>query len=336
MPVTVQNQTLAWSLGLSGCLLVLAILSMSLGSVPIPFEYLISFGNGQEANNVWDTILWQIRLPRLIIAAGSGMGLAVAGSAYQSLFRNPLADPFVIGASSGAALGATIALAMSGGILSFVGSELGVNAAAFVGTLFTVLTVYAIGGTGRRSSPISLLLAGAAISTFFGSMVSLIVMLNDRSLSMVYYWLLGGFASVTWIDAVYMGAFTVPSLLLLMLFARQLDALALGDHTAHSLGLPVAKTRLIIVVVTSLLTAASVSVAGIVGFIGLIPPHMARALVGGSHRAILPVSALIGAVLLVSADLVARTALAPMEIPVGIITSMLGAPFFLYILHKKM
>lgn len=274
------------------------------------------------------TILLDLRLPRVLLAIVVGAGLAGAGTAYQGLFLNPLADPFVIGASSGAALGATVAILLNvsgSGALPF---------AAFLGSLGAVGLVYLLGGSGGSSSPLTLLLAGAAVSTIVGALVSLLMILNDQSLGVIFNWLLGGLSTATWRELGYGAPMIAVGLAALGLFSRPLDALALGDDTARSLGLSVGTFRLAIVLAATLTTAAAVAAAGIIGFVGLVAPHAARRIVGGRSSRLLPASCLLGALLLLLADGAARGLAAPREIPVSIVTALVGGPFFLLLLRR--
>jgi iron complex transport system permease protein len=276
-------------------------------------------------------IIWELRLARVLLAALVGAGLAGAGAAFQGLFRNPLADPFVIGASGGAALGATLAIVFGGreGLLLAISVPL----AAFIGALLAVMIVYLVAASSGGSA-MGLLLAGAALSTMLSALVSLLMMLNDRALPEIFAWLLGGFSGRGWRHLSMSGPLLLLGLGALWLMARPLDALASGEETARSLGLPLGQARAVIVAAASLTTAAGVAASGIVGFVGLIAPHIARMLCGASHARLIPASALIGALLLLLADSVARSLLAPIELPVGILTAMLGGPFFLWLLHR--
>jgi iron complex transport system permease protein len=315
-------------LALAGLLLLASAGSLTVGSAAIPLRRTIEILTGGESS-LERTILLQLRLPRIALAILVGAGLAGAGTAYQGLFLNPLADPFVIGASSGAALGATVSILFGGG-------PGWLPAAAFCGSLAAVGAVYLLGGgNGGDSSPLSLLLAGAAVSTVVGSLVSLLMILHDESLGVIFNWLLGGLASAAWGEIGYAAPMILAGIAALWLLSRPLDALALGDETARSLGLPVTGFRLAIVLAATVATAAAVAVAGIIGFVGLVAPHAARLVVGGRSSRLLPVSCLFGALLLLLADDAARALAAPQEIPVSIITSLVGGPFFLYLLRRR-
>lgn len=318
-------------LALTAALLAAVLAGVCFGVKVIPLSMLLA---PESMPSIERTILLELRLPRVILATLIGAALASAGTAYQSLFRNPLADPFVIGASSGAALGATAAV-----ILGWSGSVLGLaplTIAAFVGTLLAVAAVYSIGGVGARASPLTLLLAGAALSTMLGAVVSLAMLLHDESLQVVFVWLLGGLAGRGWPAVGTMALYAGPAMVVLLMLARPLDALAFGDDAAQSFGLSVRRSRVIIVAAASLATAAAVAQSGLIGFVGLIAPHSMRLLLGSGHARLLPAAALAGALLLVVADIMARVVAAPLEIPVGVMTALMGGPFFLVLLRTRL
>jgi len=315
--------------GLSVLVILTGILSLGMGAVSISPMETISALTGSPVKSVHTTILWDFRVARILLVLLCGSSLASAGAAFQGLFRNPLADPYIVGASGGAALGATLAV-----VLAPTSKVISMSTAGFLGALAAVLLVYAIAETSNYGSTISLLLAGAALSTVLSAVVSLLLILSDEVLHEVFTWLMGGFAGRSW-SHLYMAAF--PALLGLLMtwpMARSLDALSAGESSAEALGLDLRKARLLIVAGASLSTAAAVSVSGIVGFIGLISPHIARRLVGSRHALVIPASMLVGGVILLVADDLSRTLLAPMELPVGIFTALIGGPFFLYLLRR--
>ncbi|MBX0328240.1 iron ABC transporter permease [Oscillochloris sp. ZM17-4] len=271
------------------------------------------------------TIVWDLRLARVLLAAVVGAGLAGSGAAFQGMFRTPLADPFVIGASGGAALGATLA------IIGRIGG-VGVPAAAFIGAMAAVMLVYGITMASRASSATALLLAGASLSTVLSAIVSLLMLISDRDLHEIFSWLLGGLSGRSWPALAMSGPALLVGLAALWLLARPLDALTGGEEVARSLGLPLNTARAAIVAAASLTTAAAVAAGGLIGFIGLAAPHIARLFCGSGHARLIPASALVGALLLVLADSAARTVMAPLELPVGVLTALLGGPFFLWML----
>lgn len=320
-----------------GIVLVVAIVvSLGIGAVSIPVGGIFDLLIGVDRPSLSKTeriILLQLRLPRLLTACLVGASLGAAGAGYQGLFRNPLADPFVIGASSGAGLGVTIAI-----ILGLQLSVLGLGAislAALLGALLAVAAVYGIAAAGRQVPTLSLLLAGVALSSLISAIMSLLMFMNDEQLVAIFGWLMGSLSgkswAVVWTTAVLAGA----GLLALWLLSRALDALTFGEETAASLGLSLKGLRLLVVVVSSIATAAAVAAAGVIGFVGLIAPHIARSLVGARHVRVVPASALVGAILLLVADDLARTVVAPAELPVGVVTALLGGPFFLFLLKTR-
>lgn len=325
-------------LGLGGLLAGTLVISLGLGAVSLtPGQVLGVLATrtpwGAPAERIDVTIVWDLRLARALLAALIGAGLAAAGAAFQGLFRNPLADPFIVGASGGAALGATVAITAG---LTVSGAGFGpVPLAAFVGTLLAVALVYAVAETGGHAPAVALLLAGAALSTVLSAAVSLLMLLNDRALHEVFTWLLGGLSGRSWSHLRASTPYLLVGLVSLWLLARPLDALASGEETAQSLGLHLTQARGAVVAAASLTTAAAVAVGGIIGFVGLIAPHAARLLFGADHHRLIPASALLGALLLLLADDLARVVLAPVELPVGIVTALLGGPFFLYLLKTR-
>lgn len=318
---------------LAGLVALLAaglIFSLGVGAVAIPA--------GQVAGVLWARltapapatgedaiIIWDLRLPRALLAIAIGAGLAAAGAAYQAVFRNPLADPFVIGASGGAALGATAAIVI--GLLP-------VMPAAFAGAVLAVGAVYLLAQAGGRPSAINLLLAGAALSTLLSSAVTLLMFLSDRTLHEVFAWLMGGLAGRSWPHLRSTAPLILAGIAGLWALARPLDALTGGEESAQSLGLNLTRARLAIVAAATLATAAAVAAGGIIGFVGLVVPHAGRRLVGGAHAGLIPVSALAGGLLVLLADDLARTVVAPVELPIGALMALIGAPFFLWLLKR--
>lgn len=329
-----RNSGTPWLLaGLLLLLLLVMLGSVCVGAVSVsPGRTLRTLLAPERAESMDRTIIWQLRLPRVLLAVVVGMGLATAGAAYQGLMRNPLADPFVVGASSGAALGATLAI-----VLGWRGIFLGISpvaASAFLGALLAAGLVYAL-AAARGAEPTALLLAGAALSNLIGGIVSLMMFLSERDLATILGWLLGSLSGRDWANLMAAAPQVLVGALALWLLARPLDALTFGEETAQSLGLRLDRLRLAVIAAASLTTAAAVSASGIIGFVGLIAPHTARLLVGGRHAVLIPCSALLGALLLLLADNTARIIAAPVELPVGVMTAILGGPFFLYLLAAR-
>lgn len=327
-----------WSVLLLVILLTGAIfLSLGIGAVNIPPQKVwdaLTTPAGAITNPAAARIIVQdLRLPRILLAAVVGAALAGAGAAFQGLFRNPLADPFVIGASGGAAFGATLAIAL-GWTLNWMGFA-PIPLAAFGGAVIAVALAYAISEASGQTNILALLLAGTALSSAFSAGVSFLMVLNHDDFANIFFWLMGGFSGRSWDDLWIALPYIGVGLAGLWLLARPLDMLAFGEETAQGLGVSVRQVRLLIVLCATLITAAAVASSGIIGFIGLIAPHIARLLWGPAHALLLPASILLGALLLVAADTAARTVLAPIELPVGILTALLGAPFFLYLLRMR-
>jgi len=272
-------------------------------------------------------IVTQIRLPRILLAAVVGLSLGAAGTVMQGLFRNPMADPSIIGVSSGAAVGAVATIAVPSLI------PLGLRPAAFVGAVVTAFAVYAIARENGRTPVATLLLAGVAVQTLLGAVVSYLLLHSGESLERAVYWLMGDLAASTYDQVTFTLLWALVGVPVLVAYASDLNVLLLGEEEAHHLGVAVERTRAILLGVASIVTAAAVAVAGVIGFVGLIVPHAMRLLVGPDHRLLLPTSALAGASFLVAADAVARSG--PAEMPVGIVTAALGAPFFLYLLRQR-
>lgn len=281
----------------------------------------------------WGAIVWQVRLPRVLLAGLVGATLAYSGTTYQGIFRNPLAEPYLLGVAAGAGLGATLIiispLAYSFGPLSAV------PPAAFAGAIVAVAITYLLARVGPVVPVTTLILSGVAVGSIAGAAISYLMLTNgDRALP-VLSWLLGGFNSASWPRVWLLLPYTAIAALVIFPFARTLNVLQLNEEQARQLGVNVEAVKLTLLVAASLATAAAVAVSGIIGFVGLVVPHVTRLLWGADHRRLLPLSALLGASFLILADLVARTASPPTEIPVGIITALIGAPFFLYLLRRQ-
>lgn len=324
-------------------LLTMVILALALGSAQLDFFKVIRIlagglfgendGAGVEIEQFDRQIVLDVRLPRIILAIIVGAALSMAGVIYQSLFRNPMADPSVIGTSSGAALGAIIAIA-TGLDLKF--GHLGtIPFMAFFGAILTTLLVYGLAKTGPRVPMTVLLLAGMAVSTFLSSTISLIMILRRDEMYHIVSWLMGGFALCRWIDVAMIAPYTLIGFLVTIFFSRELNLMLLGEERARQLGLNSDRLQKFMIVSASLLVAGAVSISGIIGFVGLLVPHMVRFIIGPDHKYLLPVSALAGGLFLLAADTIARTLLAPLELPVGVVTSLCGAPFFIYLLIKN-
>lgn len=276
-------------------------------------------------------ILWNIRMPRVVLGVLVGAMLAIAGAAYQGVFRNPLADPYLLGVSSGAGLGATLAIVV-GGAAGFAG----VPIAAFAGGLLAVGATYSLGRTvGGSRSEVVIILAGVAVAAFANAIQTFFMQLHDDTLRQVYSWMLGRLSTDGWSDVVVVLPYVVVTVAIIALHRRTLDVMAVGDVEAASLGINPARVRVLLVCVATLGTAAVVSASGLIGFVGIVVPHAVRLLAGPGHRLLLPLSLLVGASFLVLADVLARTVMSPAELPIGVVTAAIGAPFFLVVLRRS-
>ena len=289
------------------------------------------FGGAVEPGQA--NILWSLRFPRVVLGAIVGGTLAIAGAAYQGVFRNPLADPYLLGAAAGANLGATVAIVLAPGA-SVIGINL-VPMAAFVGAGTAVAGAYVLGRTvsGLRSAT-GLILAGIAIAAFFNSIETYVQQTHSESIRQAYSWILGRLVTAGWDGVLLILPYVVLSAVVIFLHRRLLDALMVGEDEVTSLGISVRRVRLVIVVAATLGTAAAVAVGGTIAFVGIIVPHTVRLLVGSSYRVVIPLSLLFGAAFLVLADTAARSVVAPAELPIGVITAFLGAPFFIAVLRS--
>lgn len=315
---------------------VASLMALRLGAVAVPtgelLDILVHAGKPADpAAEAFAAIVWEVRLPRVLLGGVAGLGLAVAGVAWQGVLRNPLADPYLIGASAGGALGAGVAILFGIGFGSFTLPLL-----AFVGSLAAVALVVRLARvSGKGLSVERLLLAGIAVSSFLSAVLSLAAFVRSESFTNLYFWLVGGLSGRGWEHLALMSPYVAVALAGLLWVTPRLNLLQLGEETAHGLGIDVVRDQRLAIGLASLLTAAIVAVCGMIGFVGLVVPHLARLLVGPDLRRVLPTSAFLGASLLVIADLGARLVWMPIEVPVGIFTAMLGAPFFLFLLMRQ-
>lgn len=275
-------------------------------------------------------ILWQLRIPRVVLGGLVGATLASAGAAYQGVFRNPLADPYLLGAAAGAGLGATLTIAYSP-----VSGRALLPLAAFVGAMAGVMLAYALGRSSMGRSTSSLVLAGVAVASFLTAVQTYVMQRESDTLREVYAWILGQLGTAGWGDVRRLLPYATISAVVIVLHRRLLDVLAVGEHEAGTLGVRADRVRLVVVAAASLGTAAAVAVSGLIGFVGIIVPHTIRLLVGASYRVVLPLSLVFGATFMILADLLARTVAAPAELPIGVVTAFFGAPFFALVLRTS-
>ncbi|MDE2896887.1 MAG: iron chelate uptake ABC transporter family permease subunit [Chloroflexota bacterium] len=324
---------------LGGLVLLASLISLSLGPVEIPAGHVaavvLSFV-GMDVAEVGRTehlVIEQIRLPRILVGAFVGMALAVAGATMQGLFRNPMADPGIIGVSAGGALGAVIAIATGLTGLFF----LALPSFAFVGAVAATLLVYGIAAVGGHFSMATLLLAGVAVNAFLGAVISAIIILlpDNEALREVLFWLAGGLDSRSWEHVHISAPLIVGAAIVILVRARDLNLLMLGDDEARALGVRVGVTRVALLAAAALATGAAVAVSGTIAFVGLVTPHILRLVLGPDHRVLIPLSALAGAVFVIVADTFARTIIQPAEFRVGVLTAVVGAPFFVLLLIRN-
>ena len=313
-------------------LIVMLILSMTIGSVFIPPSELWRVVTGVAANETFRTILLDIRLPRTVLIALVGAALAGSGATYQGLFRNPLADPYLIGVASGAGLGAIVAMSVKWPYTML--GLLAVPLAAFMASLLTVYLVYTFAHIGRTVPTTNLILAGVAVSSFATAITTFLMLHSTGEVRRALGWLLGGVSLIGWDVTLALIPYLAIGMTMLVLTGYALNLLQFGDDQAAQMGLNVRRAKFMIIIAASLVTAAAVSFAGIIGFVGLVVPHIVRIWWGVDYRRLIPLSILGGASVLLFADVLARIVLAPQELPVGIVTALAGAPFFLWVLRR--
>ncbi len=334
----VKRIYLFWAIILMAFFAIL-LLGLWYGRYPISFHKLfclLAKGPVEQGDDLAAIIVFNIRFPRLLLATVVGVSLSTSGVVFQGLLRNPLADPFTLGVSTGAAFGATVAMIFGLGIgWSFGGLGL-LPVICMIGAVAALLLVIQLSRSNGILMPAQMILAGIVVSTFLSALISLMKSLEEESLSAIVFWMLGSFSGRGWIHVAFACPYVLVGLFLFMAYAKELDIMTLGDNEAYHLGVDVGKTRLILLISACLSTAASVAVSGVIGFIGLVVPHLVRMIQGPNHKRLLVGSALLGAFLMVVSDLVAQNLLpGGEELPVGVITTLLGGPFFCYILSLR-
>jgi iron complex transport system permease protein len=325
--------------GLTVAVIAAAILGVGRGAIAISpaeifavFSHRSGLGIGPAPDAQKDAVLWSIRLPRVVLSLLVGAALGVSGASLQGVFRNPLADPGLIGVSSGAALGAVSAIVS--GFAPFGLWSLPI--AAFVGALIVSVSVFAVANRNGRVEVVTLVLCGVAVNALAGAGIGLLTSIaTDAELRDVSFWQLGSVGGATWPFVSACAPFVLAAIVVLPMKARHLDLLVLGEREARHLGVPVERTRLLVIGLAALATGASVAVAGILGFVGLVVPHLVRLVAGPGHRTLLPACALGGAAVLTVADLFARTVAVPREVPLGVMTALIGAPMFLWLIRRS-
>lgn len=332
-----RGRSTVLTVSLLAVLLLLSLLSAGIGAYEIPLgdvlasvQHRIGLG-GHALDRTAESVLWNIRLPRVVLAVLVGASLGCAGALMQGVFGNPLAEPGVIGISAGAAVGAVGAIALG---LTFLGNWT-VTVCAFVAGLATVFLVYAMSRSGGRTEVVTLILTGIAVNAFAGALIGLFIFFADNAqITQITFWQLGSLAQATWPKVLAVLPCALLGLAVAPFHSRRLDLLALGERPARHLGVDVERLRIVLILVVALLTAAAVAVAGIITFVGLLVPHLLRMANGPGHRFLVPGSALGGAVALAAGDLAARTVAAPAELPLGVLTALLGSPFFFWLLRR--
>lgn len=321
-------------------LVAVSLLALSIGAASVPLDatvriivsHLPGVDVAEDVRVSWQNIIWEVRLPRVILAGLVGGTLAMCGATYQGVFRNPLAEPYVIGVATGAALGATIVL-VSDVPSAWHGFSV-LPIAAFAGAISSVLVVYGIARVGNTVPTTTLILAGVAVASLTTAITSYIMLQDTTNTVTVFAVILGGFNTASWTKMLWVLPYVIPAAIIIFAHGRILNVLNLDEEQARQLGVDVEKTKLLLLGVSSLAAAAAVSVSGTIGFVGLIVPHAIRLVWGSDNRQLLPLSFIIGAAFLIGADLIARTIDKPSEVPVGIITAVCGVPFFLYLLRR--
>lgn len=304
----------------------------------VPLEFLdrlplVSIDSGMTPYE-WN-VVWQIRAPRVVLAALVGSMLSLAGASYQGVFRNPLVDPYLLGVAAGAGLGATVVFAVRDGVNSTWWID-PLPLAAFAGALLAVIVTYTVGTAfGRTRSSVTLVLAGVAVTSLATAIQAFVLQRNNDVVRQVYSWILGRLSSATWGDVRLIAPYVAASTIALLLHRRLLDVMRVGDDEAIALGTNVRRVRLVVVLAATFGTAAAVAVSGLIGFVGIIVPHAVRLLAGASYRIVLPMSVLVGASFLVLADIPSRVLANPAETPIGVVTAFFGAPFFLLLLRTR-
>ncbi|MGE5630670.1 MAG: FecCD family ABC transporter permease [Caulobacteraceae bacterium] len=303
------------------------VLTVILKSIPVVGKYMEGNVSGTHF-----LIVFMVRMPRIIMASLVGMGLAVVGASFQTLFKNPMADPYVLGVSSGAALGAALAIVIH--MPSAIASLSLVTVFAFIGAIATTILVYSIAQVKGKVTTVNLLLAGVAISFLMSAVISMIMVFNQEEINKIVFWMMGSFNASSWKNIFITAPVTLIGAVIIYFFYKDFNLLLTGEDSAKSLGVETEKLKKMIIIISSMIIAVSVSFSGIIGFVGFLVPHMARIIFGPNNKALIPFSSIMGAIYLLSADTIARTIASPAELPVGAVTALIGSPYFIYLLIK--
>jgi len=303
------------------------LLSLKIGSVKISINSLYKLFTFQEVDLSIKRIVWDLRLPRILMAIICGASLALSGTVLQSILKNPLADPYLLGISAGAGIGVAIYIFL----LASYSLPYLLPPFAFAGSLLSISIILTIASIKKSLSSSTLILSGVMLSAFFTSIIMVLMAFKHKELTKIFFWLLGYLGGVNLKDVFIAGTFVIAGIIFILFQVRNLNALATGDEVATYLGINVKKTKLTMIIIISLLTGICVSYSGLIGFVGLVVPHLMRLLIGSDHKRLIPVSILTGSILLIIADTISRTIISPLEFPVGVITAIAGVPFFLYL-----
>jgi iron complex transport system permease protein len=303
------------------------VLNVILKSLPVAGKYI----NGNVSNTHF-LIIFMVRLPRIIMASLVGMGLGVVGGTFQSLFKNPMADPYILGISSGAALGAALAIVIR--IPGLAGNLSITTIFAFIGAVCTTILVYSIAQVKGKVATINLLLAGSAVSFLMSSLISIIMVFNQEEVNKIVFWMMGSFNASSWKNIFIVAPIVIIGAAVIYFFYRDFNLMLVGEDNAKSLGVETEKLKKLIIIISSMIIAVCVSFSGIIGFVGFLVPHMVRIIFGPDNKALIPFSALGGAIFLLLADTAARVLVPPAELPVGAVTALIGSPYFIYLLIK--
>ena len=332
-----KSRTTPFSLIFGIAVLICMVIATSIGVVAIPIEEVfkiigqrigLSSQTDIPANHI--LTVWELRLPRIIMSLLAGASLAICGAVFQSIFRNPICDPYMLGISSGASLGAAIALILGWDIFLF-----GITSSALITALITLFLIIIVSQSGKRKSTEKLLLTGIALNFLISAIITLLIVINQKEMSKIIFWTMGSFASITWKDIYFILPIMTITVFPLFYYAKELNIMQMGSDTAKSLGVNTQKVSITVLIFSSLLVAAVVSVCGVIGFIGLIIPHIVRFLFGNNNRKLFLYSLFFGAFFMLVADTFARMIALPSELPVGSITAIAGAPYFIYLLLKS-